>query len=220
MMENLMEKLQQADVVCKEANRHFEAGAAAVEEAQLALTKHGTLQKRLLRMAGYGLGAAFLANGVLLIVLSWLPPALGLVLRSLAGWCCIGAAVLYLMKKYRILQENLAAARKLQAKEQAAGEDVFARNLEKVRFLPADYWYPMATEYLIKVVAAHRADSLKEALDLFDAQLHRWRVEEANNAILAQQQLQTAHLASIRTSSKISAAANVTNTLLNFANSL
>lgn len=95
-----------------------------------------------------------------------------------------------------------------------------ARNLEQVRFLPADYWYPMATEYLIKVVAAHRADSLKEALDLFDAQLHRWRVEEANNAILAQQQLQTAHLASIRTSSKISAAANVTNTLLNFANSL
>lgn len=77
----------------------------------------------------------------------------------------------------------------------------------------------MATEYLIKVVAAGRADSLKEALNLFDAQLHRWRVEEANNAILAQQ-LQTAHLASIRTSSKISAAANVTNTLLNFANSL
>lgn len=123
------------------------------------------------------------------------------------------------LKKYRGLQENLAAAWKYQATEQAAGEDIFARNLEKVRFLPADYWYPMATEYLIKVVAAGRADSLKEALNLFDAQLHRWRVEEANNAILAQQ-LQTAHLASIRTSSKISAAANVTNTLLNFANSL
>lgn len=216
MMENLMEKLQQADVVCKEANRHFEAGAAAVEEAQLALEKFGTPKKRLLRIAGYAFGAAVAADGLAIMFLSWLPQFL----QVLPGWCAAGFVVWQQLKKYRVLQENLAAARKLQAKEQAAGEDIFARNLEKVRFLPADYWYPMATEYLIKVVAAHRAGSLKEALNLFDAQLHRWRVEEANNAILAQQQLQTAHLASIRTSSKISAAANVTNTLLNFANSL
>lgn len=216
MMENLMEKLQQADVVCKEANRHFAAGATAVEEAQLALEKFGTPKKRLLRIAGYAFGAAVAADGLAIMFLSWLPQFL----QVLPGWCAAGFVVWQQLKKYRVLQENLAAARKLQAKEQAAGEDIFARNLEKVRFLPADYWYPMATEYLIKVVAAHRADSLKEALNLFDAQLHRWRVEEANNAILAQQQLQTAHLASIRTSSKISAAANVTNTLLNFANSL
>lgn len=216
MMENLLEKLQQADVVCKEANRHFEAGATAVEEAQLALEKFGTPKKRLLRIAGYAFGAAVAADGLAIMFLSWLPQFL----QVLPGWCAAGFVVWQQLKKYRILQENLAAARKLQAKAQAAGEDIFARNLEQVRFLPADYWYPMATEYLIKVVAAHRADSLKEALDLFDAQLHRWRVEEANNAILAQQQLQTAHLASIRTSSKISAAANVTNTLLNFANSL
>lgn len=216
MMENLLEKLQQADVVCKEANRHFAAGAAAVEEAQLALEKFGTPKKRLLRIAGYAFGAAVAADGLAIMFLSWLPQFL----QVLPGWCAAGFVVWQQLKKYRILQENLAAARKLQAQEQAAGEDIFARNLEKVRFLPADYWYPMATEYLIKVVAAHRAGSLKEALNLFDAQLHRWRVEEANNAILAQQQLQTAHLASIRTSSKISAAANVTNTLLNFANSL
>ena len=216
MMENLLEKLQQADVVCKEANRHFAAGAAAVEEAQLALEKFGTPKKRLLRIAGYAFGAAIGADGLAIMFLSWLPQFL----QVLPGWCAAGFVVWQQLKKYRVLQENLAAARKLQAQEQAAGEDIFARNLEKVRFLPADYWYPMATEYLIKVVAAHRADSLKEALNLFDAQLHRWRVEEANNAILAQQQLQTAHLASIRTSSKISAAANVTNTLLNFANSL
>ena len=216
MMENLMEKLQQADVVCKEANRHFAAGAAAVEEAQLALEKFGTPKKRLLQIAGYAFGAAVAADGLAIMFLSWLPQFL----QVLPGWCAAGFVVWQQLKKYRVLQENLAAARKLQAQEQAAGEAIFARNLEKVRFLPADYWYPMATEYLIKVVAAHRADSLKEALNLFDAQLHRWRVEEANNAILAQQQLQTAHLASIRTSSKISAAANVTNTLLNFANSL
>lgn len=216
MMENLMEKLQQADVVCKEANRHFEAGAAAVEEAQQALEKFETLKKRLLRIAGYAFGAAVAADGLAIMFLSWLPQFL----QVLPGWCAAGFVVWQQLKKYRGLQVNLAAARKYQATEQAAGEDVFARNLEKVRFLPADYWYPMATEYLIKVVAAGRADSLKEALNLFDAQLHRWRVEEANNAILAQQQLQTAHLASIRTSSKVSAAANVTNTLLRFANSL
>ncbi len=215
-MENLMEKLQQADVVCKEANRHFEAGATAVEEARQALDKLGTSKKRLLRMAGYALGAALGADALAILFLGWLPQFL----QALPGWCAAGFVVWQQLKKYRVLQENLAAAQKYQAAEQEAGEDVFARNLDKVRFLPADYWYPMATEYLIKVVAAGRADSLKEALNLFDAQLHRWRVEEANNAILAQQQLQTAHLASIRTSSKVSAAANVTNTLLKFANSL
>lgn len=215
-MENVLEQLQQADVVCKEANRHFAAGAAAVEEARQALEKYGTPKKRILRMAGYAFGAAIGTDGLAILFLSWLPQFL----QVLPGWCAAGFAVWYQLKKYRQLEAGLAAARKYQAREQAAGEEVFSRNLEKLRFLPADYWYPMATEYLIKVVAAGRADSLKEALNLFDAQLHRWRVEEANSAILAQQQLQTAHLASIRTSSKVSAAANVTNTLLHFANSL
>lgn len=66
----------------------------------------------------------------------------------LPGWCAAGFVVWQQLKKYRGLQENLAAARKHQATEQAAGEDAFARNLEKVRFLPADYWYPMAAETL------------------------------------------------------------------------
>lgn len=215
-MENLMEKLQQADLVCKEANRHFAAGAAAVEEARQALEKLGTPKKRLLRIAGCALGAAIGVDALAILFLGWLPQFL----QALPGWSAAGFVVWQQLKKFRGLQENLAAAQKYQAAEQGAGEDVFARNLDKVRFLPADYWYPMATEYLIKVVAAGRADSLKEALNLFDAQLHRWRVEEANNAMLAQQQLQTAHLSSIRTSSKVSAAANVTNTLLKFANSL
>lgn len=73
MMENLLEKLQQADVVCKEANRHFEVGAAAVEEAQLALEKFGTPKKRLLRIAGYAFGAAVAADGLAIMFLSWLP---------------------------------------------------------------------------------------------------------------------------------------------------
>ncbi len=97
-------------------------------------------------------------------------------------------------------------------------KDFREANFEDLKFLPDDYWYPLATGYLIKIISTQRADSLKEALDMFDAQLHRWKVEEANAEIIAQQQTQTAHPKSIRTGSKINAAANVINGLNNMYN--
>jgi hypothetical protein len=78
----------------------------------------------------------------------------------------------------------------------------------------------MATSYLVKAIASKRVDNLGDALDRFDAQLHRWKVEEANANLLAQQQAQTAHLKSISTSSKVNAAANVANTVFNIASRL
>ena len=52
---------------------------------------------------------------------------------------------------------------------------------------------------------------------MFDEQLHRWKVEEANTSIVAQQQAQTEALKGIRKSSAINAAANVANAAANIS---
>lgn len=122
---------------------------------------------------------------------------------------------------YKKEQESVnSEIAKLQAqieKEKGYAQQIFDDHVEELAFLPVDYWYPMATEYLMKVIQAKRANTLGEAIDKFEEQLHRWKIEEANAQMIAQQQQQTAHLASIKTSSKISAAANVTNTIFNIA---
>ena len=37
-------------------------------------------------------------------------------------------------------------------KEKAAAQQIFDNNVNDLAFLPVDYWYPLATEYLVKVV--------------------------------------------------------------------
>ena len=105
-------------------------------------------------------------------------------------------------------------------KEKAASQQIFDNNVNDLAFLPVDYWYPLATEYLVKVVQADRANTLAEALSMFDEQLHRWKIEEANAEIVAQQKAQTANLNSIRKSSKVSAIANTANAIVNISSKL
>jgi hypothetical protein len=62
---------------------------------------------------------------------------------------------------------------------------------------------------LVKIVSAGRAETINQALTMLDEQLHRWKIEQTNDQILAQQQSQTAALKGIRTSSAINATANV-----------
>ena len=83
--------------------------------------------------------------------------------------------------------------------------------------IPSEYWYPQATDYLYRMVSTNRADSINQALQMFDEQKHSWNVEQANNEMIQQQRQQTNSLASIKTSSKISAAANVVNALSNLS---
>mgnify|MGYP006874680889 CR=1 FL=1 len=115
------------------------------------------------------------------------------------------------------LEAQISSLYKKAQKERDAAQQIFEENYEVLSFLPDDYWYPMATSYLVKAIASKRVETLGDALDRFDAQLHRWKVEEANAAILAQQQAQTEHLKSIRTSSKVNATANVVNAAANIA---
>ncbi len=190
-METLLRQLNQADRICSEANVFFEKEAAFQGRAD---SKQAHLIKNTVRV---GLVAFFVG------------------LNSELVWLIIlvAAGAFFALTKFKIkdLSEKAAA-------EDKKGMKILKDNYEDLKFLPEDYWYPLATGYLVKIISTRRADSLKEALDMFDAQLHRWKVEEANAEMVAQQQAQTAHLKSIRTSSKINAVANVMNTMNNMYN--
>ncbi len=192
-METLLNQLNQADRICSEANVFFEKEAAFQGRAD---SKRAHLVKNTVRV---GLVAFFV----------------GLLLDSELTWLIIliAAAAFFVLTKFKIKDLSEKAA-----SEDKKGMKILEDNYEDLKFLPDDYWYPLATGYLVKIISTQRADSLKEALDMFDAQLHRWKVEEANAEMVAQQQAQTAHLKSIRTSSKINAAANIINGMNNMYN--
>ena len=68
----------------------------------------------------------------------------------------------------------------------------FAReNLNVLDFLPDIYRTQLAAAFMERVVRTGRADTLKEAINLFEEQLHRWTLEEQGRQLLQQKELQT-----------------------------
>lgn len=200
-MSELLQKLVEADKVCNQANVHYEKVTRLEAEKNVFLDKH----KKLVR------------NVIIACVLldfffgRFIP--LSIVIIS-------GGGVLFYKKKKNEIDRKENEFNNEINKENQLAQEIFENNLDKMGFLQIDYWYPMATEYLIKVVDNQRADNLNAALKMYDEQLHRWKVEEANQQVLQMQLAQTAHLNSIRKSSKVSAWANTANFIFNVSNNL
>ena len=211
-METLLNALKNADRICGQTNIHFEKAAEMERQIEVLSAK---LKKAKKKWIGIGFGFWFVVGTV-----SGSIPFLAqiLLLVSIVGGVVVGVGG-YRNEK-ATLNAQISSLKKKAQEERDAAQQIFEKNYEALSFLPDDYWYPLATSYLVKAIASKRVETLGDALDRFDAQLHRWKVEEANANLLAQQQAQTAHLKSISTSSKVSAAANVTNTIFNIASRL
>lgn len=199
-MENLLQALINADRICKQANPYFE--------------KRDEIQGKIAvknRRFNTALKCGFLVFLFACLVFSSAPFGMLLPIATTAAY-------ILLIKSTH--SKKVAVLEKQAQKAEDAGMKIFRDHEQELAFLPEDYWFPLATGYLIKVVKSGRVNSLNEALDMLDAQLHRWNVEAANDEILAQQQEQTAHLKSIRRSNKVNAAANVANAFNNINKSL
>ena len=201
-METLLNALQNADRICGQTNIHFEKAAQMERQIEIVTAK---IKKAKKKWIGIGFGLWFVCGciGAILALLG----IIGGVVVGIGGY----------RNEKASLEAQISNLRNKAQKERNAAQQIFEENYEALSFLPDDYWYPLATSYLIKVIESQRVESLREALDHFDAQLHRWKVEEANAAIVTEQRAQTVHLKSIRTSSKVNAAANVTNAIFNIA---
>lgn len=224
MNNGLLQKLINADRICKQANVHYQEAVKLEQQdiEQRASTKRSAKIKGIVA----GVAAWFIIGslGNVLIALVANIEMLVMMVNSMSqfGGLALGIILGYgIYKKTKNESEAGSATRqKVIEKEKAAAQQIFDDNVDDLAFLPVDYWYPLATEYLVKVVRADRADTLAEALSMFDEQLHRWKIEEANAEIVAQQRAQTANLKSIRKSSKVSAIANTANAIVNISSKL
>jgi len=76
-------------------------------------------------------------------------------------------------------EENIARANKEWKAFAEANKDI-------IEFLPQPYRNYSATSYMAIAVGKCRADTFKEAANLYEEQLHRWRLEAINEEIAAQ----------------------------------
>lgn len=74
--------------------------------------------------------------------------------------------------------------------------------------LPEDYCYSMALEYMKNAVANLKADNLKEAVNLYDTQLHHWKMEAMQADILDATKRTAAMQESIEKSARATAIAS------------
>lgn len=187
---DLLADVQDAHQVCLAANEHFVVAGGYQDKINSIRGLY-----YLLNMVSIGAGIFFFFVGLELF-------SGGFIAGVLTG-VAVKVVLYYLMRMP--FEAKIKGLREKIAKEQGVAQKIFDANAEALSCLPADYWYPLATEYMLKVIRAGRARNINEALDMFDAQLHRWKVEEANAQIMAQQQAQTEMLRSIQTSSAYNA---------------
>ena len=208
-MENLLNALKNADRICRQTNTHFEK-ANEIEQQLESLAAKRKKAKR--KWIGIGVGLWVIVN-----TLSGAIPSLAAILNigAIIGGIYLG--ITGYRKEKDSLEMKISNIQGQAQKERDAAQQIFDANYDALSFLPDDYWYPLATSYLVKAIASQRVTTLGDALDRFDAQLHRWQVEESNANLLAQQQAQTVHLKSISVSNKVNAVANVANAVFNIA---
>ena len=95
------------------------------------------------------------------------------------------------------------------SKEEVVAEQYIIDNKDTLSVLPNDYWYPMATENIIKILQQGRASTLNEAMDRFDALRREWLMDQRYAEMSAAIMQQSSNLESIERSSRINTAINV-----------
>ena len=210
-MNELLQKLNTAHRICTEANEHY----TAIDGLQQKIDKIQSKIPKRKRIYTLTCGMYFVLIFLLMLMAKEISEKiiyfLGIVIMAAVAyfiWRVLSALMQIRVKPLRAkIEEHSTAAQK-----------IFDANAEHMAFLPADYWYPIATDYLIKMVQTGRAATLSEALDKYDEQLHRWKLEEASAQMLAMQQQQAAHLANIQRNTGISAVADVVTAAINISN--
>lgn len=207
-MNELLQKLKAADRVCQSANEHY----VKADQIESPISKlSGKIKPARIIWIIIGLIVSWLVEDLL--------PKNGFI--QVVGFVGVMIlAIICYLKTKEVINSKIAKIQEQAQAERNIAQQIFEDNIATMEFLPSDYWYPLATEYLIKAIQIGRASTLPEAIDKFEEQLHRWKIEEANSQMLAMQQQQTAYLSSIKTSSKVSAAANVANAFINLSSKM
>lgn len=63
------------------------------------------------------------------------------------------------------------------AKKKKELEEIVDTKMDLIKVIPEKYRYKLAANYIVEVFETGRASAMKEALDLYEEQLHRWNME-------------------------------------------
>ena len=86
------------------------------------------------------------------------------------------------------VQPQIDAANAELANLENAVNEFVAKNIHLIEFLPVKYRDIQAVTFMFCAVSDGRADSLKEAINLYEEQLHRWKLENAAQRAAEMQQ--------------------------------
>lgn len=82
--------------------------------------------------------------------------------------------------------------------------------------IPPKYRYPLAIEYIIECFENNRADNMRDAVNLYEQQVHNWRVENYLDQIKLMQWQQRIALQNLEYISRITASAAATSAFNSF----
>lgn len=82
--------------------------------------------------------------------------------------------------------------------------------------IPPKYRYPLAIEYIIECFENNRADNMRDAVNLYEQQVHNWRVENYLDQIKLMQWQQRIALQNLEYISKITASAAAVSAINSF----
>lgn len=82
------------------------------------------------------------------------------------------------------------------------GEKILLDNYSGISFIPEEYWFMDAIDYLISIYKHGRVENWRDALDKLDDQIHKWKMEGAQQACLNEQMRQTQMLDAIHQEQK------------------
>lgn len=98
----------------------------------------------------------------------------------------------------------------IQLKKKASeASNYIQQNIDILKLIPNKYWYPIATNYLVELVATGRADTLSTAFDKLEVQIHYWNMENSMKDQLKLQQTQADLLVGIAIATTVSALSDI-----------
>lgn len=151
-------------------------------------------------IAGAGIGGSIynLLHWNILLILPLVLAAVGAKLNA-----DIAAKVMQKLRQPeqdRIEKEKADWEKKYKAAEQAMIDDIGPHWDKVLSIIPKEYATPMCVNNIYSYLVNQRADSLKEAINLFETEQHRWRLEESQRQMYEtyQQEMQTMKAAQAR----------------------
>jgi hypothetical protein len=118
--------------------------------------------------------------------------------------CALAAAVfMFFFVKRKVMVNTHSVDRQVQSNQSimqsisAQIQDVACSNAEVINALPRDYRYYHAVSFFEQALSNGRADSMKEAVNLYEEELHRQKLENQNQQMMMDNACQMEMMANI-----------------------